>query len=207
MRATDGKISFDKATSPSSCSPARRSWGPPGPRALSPRPGRCTVAVAAPAAPGAQLAALCAPPPLYQHPRTHARAPRDRPPRLAYSRLVSVQVVDMMHHQRFLTTEGGRFFVALSLEEAQAVRSALHCRRGRPLIDGARTGLCLRTVAPPASENSQQVPKQTAARAARALAPRLSLARTRRALPRDLAPPRHRRVRTPVLPPPCRSWT
>jgi hypothetical protein len=45
---------------------------------------------------------------------------------------------------RFEAYEEGRFFVAVSLAEAETLRRAVHVRQGGPLLDGSRTQLALR---------------------------------------------------------------
>jgi Ca2+-binding EF-hand superfamily protein len=42
---------------------------------------------------------------------------------------------DMVHQQAFYNLQAGRHYVALTLEEAETVRSALHIRQGRSLLE------------------------------------------------------------------------
>ena len=53
------------------------------------------------------------------------------------------QFLAMMEAQRFLCAEGGRYWVALSLREAESLRGCLHVAldNDAPLVGGARSGL------------------------------------------------------------------
>jgi hypothetical protein len=53
-----------------------------------------------------------------------------------------------MQRQSFFRIESGRFFVSISLQEAESLRAIMHSRQDAPILADAPTTLALRTVAP-----------------------------------------------------------
>lgn len=51
---------------------------------------------------------------------------------------------DVLTSGRYRRADDGRYFVLLSLAEAQTIRMIMHMRQGRPLIDGSDVALALR---------------------------------------------------------------
>ena len=56
------------------------------------------------------------------------------------------QLREVLTSGKFRRTDEGRYFVLLSLAEAETIRCILHMRRGRPLVQGGDVSLALRCV-------------------------------------------------------------
>ena len=50
----------------------------------------------------------------------------------------------MLTSGRYRRAEDGRYFVLLSLAEAETIRMVMHMRRGKPLVEGKAVALALR---------------------------------------------------------------
>ena len=83
----------------------------------------------------------------------------------------SVLSYDVLHEVltsgRYRRAESGRYFVLLSLAEAETVRAVMHMRQGRPLVDGADVALRLRCLSAhdaifDATENFPETPRYQA---------------------------------------------
>ena len=57
-------------------------------------------------------------------------------------------VKKMAQEQKFFRIESGRYFVALSLVEAESLRGILHMRQNQPLIPGSSAVMALETISP-----------------------------------------------------------
>ena len=60
--------------------------------------------------------------------------------------LARAEFVDLMHFQPFSQGHAGRYYVALSLREAESVRAAIHLSmdQGVPMVSGGHTAVALR---------------------------------------------------------------
>ena len=61
-----------------------------------------------------------------------------------YAQATRVLGVGDRHNDNIMVAEDGRYFVLLSLAEAETIRMVMHMRRGKPLVEGKAVALALR---------------------------------------------------------------